>query len=301
MVRQRAICVLAAAIAMVVPASILFSAPAERVGYQFKGSIQPSFGSTVTLFGVNLQLPASISGTFSYDLLSQAGTPNSAGAVPYKQSIEAGFTLETDDERLRLSADHFKVQVANDYHRTMPVETVDIVDVIFDNTDPLTPGPMNVNGQAWPGTAHNFIVLELSYPPETFSDTSLPKVLPNSFSMGLNSIVGSGSALPQLFEITKLEPISLVAGDYNLDGALGRNDFDEWRRVYGDPLGAVGYGDGNGDGIVDSGDYVILRHAMAVAGNGNGLAISAVPEPHSLILALCASFGMLIRRRMGSR
>ena len=298
MIRQRAISILVAAITV---ALIAAPACAERVGYSFEGVVEPFFSQTATLFGVqNISLPASISGAFSYDTTSQP-VYGSSGTVSYAQSIDAGFTLNVDGETLQLSLNNFKINVTNDFHRMMPVETVDTVDIRFDSTDPLTPGPIDVNGQPWTGTALNFIVLELTYPVDTLTDAGLPTALPQTFSTGIYSGLGSDHTALIIFRITSLSPISFVAGDYNADGKLDGSDFQEWRDVFGETSESARYADGNGDGIVDGADYVILRHAMAVAGSGNTLAIGAVPEPAGLMLAVVALAGMLMCGRRPDR
>ncbi|HEY4232336.1 MAG TPA: PEP-CTERM sorting domain-containing protein, partial [Lacipirellulaceae bacterium] len=54
--------------------------------------------------------------------------------------------------------------------------------------------------------------------------------------------------------------------------------------------------DGNGDGIIDAGDYIVWRdHLGASVGSGAGAsssAVSAVPEPSTLLLGLMAAAGV---------
>lgn len=292
MSRQRAIFLLAAAMVLTLAP---FGVSAERVGYRFEGVLEPTFSQVATLFNVgDIQLPAPITGTFSYDTAS----PPVAGSVgtSYQQAIAAGFTLQVAGQTLRLSANNFKINVANDFHRTKPDETVDQVTIWFDNQDPLTPGPIYVNDQAWTGTLHHYMYVNLTYPEDTFAGESLPAILPQTFSTGLGSGLGSSSNSFQYFRVTSLSPVALVAGDYSLDGKLDNRDFDKWRGVFGETSEMARYADGNGDGIVDGADYVIFRHAMAVTGSGDTLALSALPEPASLGLVVAGCVGMLIRR-----
>lgn len=85
-----------------------------------------------------------------------------------------------------------------------------------------------------------------------------------------------------------------VPVDMNKDGATNILDYYYWRLNYGSSqfLNA----DANGNGIVDGSDYVLLRKAVSQqnATIVNRLALIAVPEPNTLMLAIGAlSIGFL--------
>lgn len=287
MIRQRRDWIFIAAVTVCIPAAVL---RAERVGYSFAGALTPS-PYAATLFGEDVELPATITGSFTYDTDVPAD-PGPSGTMSYKQSIADGFTLKIGDQVLHLSADHFQIRVANNYTRqSNPPETVDTVDIKFDSADTtITPGPLMVNGAPWLSASHSFIVLELTYPPSTFTDASIPTTLPATYSTAPYSIVGSGSDSSQFqfFSVSSLSTISPLVGDYNTDGALGSSDYDEWRAAFGKTSVTAQFADGNGNGVVDGADYVVWRHAFEAAHGGTGVAVTAVPEPAGVILAFVA-------------
>lgn len=52
-----------------------------------------------------------------------------------------------------------------------------------------------------------------------------------------------------------------LAGDYNQDGSVDRNDYLVWRNAYGSDSDLSA--DGNENGVVDAGDYTVWRDALA--------------------------------------
>jgi hypothetical protein len=71
-------------------------------------------------------------------------------------------------------------------------------------------------------------------------------------------------------------------------------------RALGDGVTAFSGADGDGDGMVDDDDYNVWKtHFGQVAGSGSALRQStAVPEPGTAVLTLCAIVGLL---NLGSR
>jgi hypothetical protein len=298
-IRQRRDWFFIAAVTICIPAAVL---RAERVSYSFAGALTLS-PYEPTLFGKTFPSPTLIEGSFAFNTDSPP-EPGPSGPKSYKQSIAEGFTLKIGEQVLLLSADHFQIRVANDYKRqSNPQETVDTVDIKFDSADTtITPGPLMVNRAPWSSESHSFIVLELTYPPNTFTDASLPTMLPATYSKAPYSIVGSGSDSSQFqfFSVSSLSTITPPVGDYNTDGALGSSDYDEWRSAFGDTSVTAPFADGNGDGMVDGADYVVWRHAFEATHGGTGVTVTTVPEPARLILASVAAFALwlpLTRRR----
>ncbi len=72
----------------------------------------------------------------------------------------------------------------------------------------------------------------------------------------------------------------LAPGDYNADGDVDFEDFEEWASTYGSQTQL--WADGNGDHKIDAADYVFLRAAMASVSGG---AVANVPEPTGAQLA----------------
>jgi hypothetical protein len=103
-----------------------------------------------------------------------------------------------------------------------------------------------------------------------------------------------------------------IDGDYNWDGVVDIEDFDEWKQSFGESvtIGAL-HADGNLNGFVDAADYTVWRNNLGLslpgAGLGAGeaagfgsLVISSdvVPEPATagLLLIGTASISFLRRR-----
>jgi hypothetical protein len=82
--------------------------------------------------------------------------------------------------------------------------------------------------------------------------------------------------------------------DFNGDGNVDGSDFLTWQRGFGTPDAQLANGDANGDHIVDGNDLVIWQGQY---GGGSLSAISAVPEPTTLISLLGATLLIGFRRR----
>src|SRR3954464_8515381 len=93
------------------------------------------------------------------------------------------------------------------------------------------------------------------------------------------------------------DPFVTLPGDYNGDGVVDSADYIVWRKYFGDTTSLVA--DGNGNGTVDASDYVVWRanigRTWQSLATGAG-ARSAVPEPTVLAFALLASGWMLSLR-----
>jgi cyclophilin family peptidyl-prolyl cis-trans isomerase len=87
---------------------------------------------------------------------------------------------------------------------------------------------------------------------------------------------------------------AIPAADYNFDAAVTIADYNVWKSNYGSTTNAGPDGDGNG--IVDTKDYIIWRNAF-VAGGGSVASIEGVPEAGSAVLSLLAAAGLISSRR----
>jgi hypothetical protein len=134
-------------------------------------------------------------------------------------------------------------------------------------------------------------VLEVPFDslPADYSNVSTLAVDLGRFPAGagfvLEEIVTAGPPLP---------------GDFNRDGHVNADDYDEWRGRFGTSLfGAIRLGpDGNGDGRIDAADYTVWRDNLGAASATGGSA-AAVPEPASIVLMIVALLGILKRSAIG--
>ncbi|WP_197531330.1 DUF5010 domain-containing protein [Posidoniimonas corsicana] len=98
-----------------------------------------------------------------------------------------------------------------------------------------------------------------------------------------------------------LRTATVLAGDYNFDGAVDPADYSVWRADY-NHTGIDVAADGNRDGTVDAADYVVWRDALAAVGDARNSPIT-VPEPGARLLAsaLCLTLGITPSRRFPER
>jgi peptidyl-prolyl cis-trans isomerase A (cyclophilin A) len=92
--------------------------------------------------------------------------------------------------------------------------------------------------------------------------------------------------------VTDVELLNLPVADYDFNGVVNAADQAVWQASYGSTTNAAA--DGNGDGIVDVADYLLLRKGMS--GGGGGSPGVGVPEPASGALLLLG-LGFISRRR----
>jgi len=274
----------------------LFSFPmdcrAERVGLSFQGALTGPSTGTYSLFGFNLPRNSQISGTFSYDTTAAAVDVES-GWRHFPQFIEGGLTLDINDGQVQLAASDYRINVVNNYQRTMPPETVDIFSVDFDNRFSPTPDAIRVNGSPWtgPGAA---IKLELSWPSETFEGPDEPKLTSDRTLTTGYSISAFGGAFvassttnpnptPRTFSVSSVSSIVPAMGDLNKNGKLETDDVVEWQHAFGETSPLFEHADVNDDDMVDAADYVVIRKLLS--GNTEaGQATESVPEPRFLVI-----------------
>ena len=97
--------------------------------------------------------------------------------------------------------------------------------------------------------------------------------------------------------VVTISDAPLLAGDANLDGVIGPDDFALIDR--GAAMGLSGWsnGDFDEDGDVDSADYSIINNAFAQQ-NGAGL-MGVVPEPAGVAIGV-GTVVMMMRRKRGT-
>jgi hypothetical protein len=93
-------------------------------------------------------------------------------------------------------------------------------------------------------------------------------------------------------------PYSL--GDYNGDGTIGPEDYQNWISTFGQSVTPGDGADGNGNGVIDAGDYIFWRKKLAL-GSGTARSILTlndhnIPEPTTFTLAcVFLNFAIVLR------
>jgi hypothetical protein len=101
------------------------------------------------------------------------------------------------------------------------------------------------------------------------------------------------------------DPFTNLPGDYNGDGVVDSADYIVWRKSFGDTTSFVA--DGNNDNVVNDLDYDVWRQNVGKTwqslsyGAGGGLSNSSVPEPTALALATIGLICGLNSRRIARR
>jgi cytochrome c peroxidase len=117
----------------------------------------------------------------------------------------------------------------------------------------------------------------------------------------LNTLTDNSFLTNQLFS----DPFVTLPGDYNGDGVVDSADYIVWRKNVGDTTSLVA--DGNNDHHTDNLDYAVWRQNLGKTwqdlayGSGGGLSSPSVPEPGGAVLVALASLCTLARRRRGRR
>jgi autotransporter-associated beta strand protein len=108
----------------------------------------------------------------------------------------------------------------------------------------------------------------------------------------INSIWFAGSGNAQIYldnvshnALGKLSA-SAVAGDFNGDGIVNSADYILWRTSLGDAVAPGTKADSNASGLVDTADYVTWRKLASPNGASSLEDAAAVPEPCGVLLAL---------------
>jgi hypothetical protein len=122
-------------------------------------------------------------------------------------------------------------------------------------------------------------------------------------------LAGSGNAQIYLDNVSHNPegPLAaLLLGDYDRNGVVEAADYNAWQGAMGLSVPPGTSADGNSNGIIDLGDYVVWRKQTASGGGGStsgapahaSEATSGVPEPSSLLLlSAAAAIGLLGLRR----
>jgi serralysin len=91
--------------------------------------------------------------------------------------------------------------------------------------------------------------------------------------------------------------VTLLVGDYNLDGTVDAADYSVWRNTLGQSGSSLA-ADGNGDGRVDAADYALWKTHFGTSAGGGSLVAGSVPEPAGLALL---SIALLLAPRRRTR
>jgi autotransporter-associated beta strand protein len=148
-----------------------------------------------------------------------------------------------------------------------------------------------------------------------FEDDNHWDVFPNAGSDGeidatngtitIDSIWFNGSGNAQIYlDTVSHNPNGLLAayipGDYDRNGIVQAADKAIWQAAFGSTVIPGAGADGSGDGIVDTGDYLVWRKAMsqpAPPSPSTAPLRSATPEPGGLTMIIAAGVACLSRRR----
>ena len=164
--------------------------------------------------------------------------------------------------------------------------------------DILGAGPFDITGLAITGTASLAGTLDLSLGGFNPSNGQQFTVLTagNLVNNGLSLHASDIGRFVLSFSGNNLVVRAFGSGDYNGDGAVDTADYVVWRNSLGSTSNLVA--DGSGNGVVDSADYDFWRQRIgtnpgAGAGAQNSL---AVPEPAAACLAITCGLLLILRR-----
>jgi hypothetical protein len=103
-----------------------------------------------------------------------------------------------------------------------------------------------------------------------------------------------------VFDYSEMVPAALaintaafLPGDYNHDDRVDARDYVVWRKTLGSTTALAA--DGSGNRLVDQADFDVWRRNFGLAvGNGGGVAVNSVPEPHGVLLLASGLAGCFI-------
>jgi hypothetical protein len=281
---------------------------AERVGYSFTGTLTVPGGPTQSWFGEPLvSPPPSLAGTLTYDTTAHGDLSGSGYGEEriYRELITGGLKLDVDfgSKHVVVEVSDYDIKVRNDFASGNPeLPPLDMFLVSYDYPQGALSPPRQravVNGTEWTGP-FAYIVLALSWDYTKFgSETALVAGRPTDDPQNIMAYTGTQGLASYIDPISCCSAVIPQVGDYNYDGKVNTDDYTEWRRCYGSSdVSCMAAADGNHDGVVDAGDYIILEHAEAMSGQSALSQISSVPEPACMVLAFFACFGLTgVRRR----
>ena len=156
---------------------------------------------------------------------------------------------------------------------------------VSDNSAGFDPGPFTVFGQVIGGMPL----------------VNLIPFFPNSPALNGTPFESTPFFGGALISIVLADRVSLIDGDYNLDGTVNQADYTAWQQIVGTNIfspGFVAAVDGNRDGVIDAADYTVWRDNLGQsAASGTVL----LPEPGASLLmciaAAAVAYGRLRARR----
>jgi hypothetical protein len=268
----------------------------ERVGYSFAGVFKQPISALTeyNIFGVKFPLDAPFTGTFSYDTTADF-IVRYEGSKDFKQRIQGGFSFNVSNTitgPLNLVANVYTVRVTNDHLPSGAPVASDLVSVVFNTLEDASLPSILKNGS--PYTKKPVLIdAPLSWDWSVFNSPDDPQLhsdLPHeNFFPFQGSMAAQGAATFEIRDFLRIVP---SAGDYNIDGKTDGLDCLEWRKAFGQTSPDFSYADGDHDGIIDAGDYVIWRSALAASAAGAGS--SAVPESSAIALTVLSMFVLSI-------
>jgi hypothetical protein len=113
--------------------------------------------------------------------------------------------------------------------------------------------------------------------------------------VGTGTVVEPALGTAVMSSIAWIKSVGAVTGDYDGLGAVGLEDYLEWKADYGKRVANGGGADGNGDGRVTAADYTIWRNALEISAESAGLA--RVPEPSAVLLLMAAVAPLVLSQR----
>jgi hypothetical protein len=272
-----------------------------EVGLNFTGRIQfVGFGPTSDYggtYGIRLPAFSTLSGHLFYESNSPSysiSTDTCVDCMAYHHKQANG--LHVQFQGLTLQADEYIVQVKND----IDVSSYGQADVLsFWYPEPRDPlgqqmnKPLLINGS--PVSKGGFLVNFVA-PTTAFTSSELPtNIDPSVFapSVGFGTF---GDGLPEYntldvyFRPTSISTITFSTSDHDLDGDVDGRDFLIWQREFGN---TTGDGDADSNLLVNQNDLNLWQASYGF--NSSQLFHTAIPEPNTIALLVCASLLCIVR------